>query len=313
MKKCAKTTTNFIDPTTEVNKIEMAIMEELQRKRMSRTIDDAINEVASRPVFPTPDEMECERRERERKADDEEDIMRRHGGVFPESHYIKDVTLLVRAIDFAAVKHSTQRRKNKEASPYIEHPIRVMKILAECGIADIKTLIAGVLHDTVEDTKTTSHEISVHFGEEISKIVMEVTDDKSLPKVERKKEQIRHASSGEMSEEAVSVKLADKLANLQDITTDPPVKWSKEVVDGYVIWCQEVCEPMFGSNPLNCHLDSKLKLFFADRGVSSLTREERNIALETYYETLKPSSKGEVTQYVYPLKFYHRHLGNSSE
>jgi len=192
-----------------------------------------------------------------------------------------DINLLIKAIDFAAVKHSTQRRKNEAKSPYIEHPIRVMKILSDSGITDLNTLIAGVLHDTVEDTETTPQEIAKEFNPKISQIVMEVTDDKSLPKTARKQGQIDHASSGEMLPESKNVKLADKYANLQDITTDPPTVWSKEEIQGYLNWSYCVCRPMFGSNP---ELDQKLQQLFESHQITEKDSSER---LAKYYQFLE--------------------------
>src|SRR5580698_6340444 len=101
-----------------------------------------------------------------------------------------DTSLLLKAIDFSARKHSTQRRKDVAETPYINHPIEVAQVLTLAGILDVNTLIAAILHDTVEDTETTEQEIRDEFGDAIADIVMECTDDKSLPKAERKRLQI---------------------------------------------------------------------------------------------------------------------------
>ena len=99
---------------------------------------------------------------------------------------------IMRALSFAAAKHRDQRRKDVQASPYINHPIALASILAdEVGIIDPSVICAALLHDTIEDTETTADELVHHFGQEITSIVMEVTDDsKSLPKGERKQRQI---------------------------------------------------------------------------------------------------------------------------
>lgn len=68
--------------------------------------------------------------------------------------------LLLAAVQFAAVKHKDQRRKDEEASPYINHPVSVANLLASTGsVADIEVLTAAVLHDTIEDTETTPEEL----------------------------------------------------------------------------------------------------------------------------------------------------------
>ena len=95
---------------------------------------------------------------------------------------------LITAIAFAADKHRNQRRKDPEGSPYINHPIALANLLLnEAGIEDQRVLVAAVLHDTIEDTKTTEQELVRHFGKEVADIVLEVTDDKALPKAEHKR------------------------------------------------------------------------------------------------------------------------------
>jgi guanosine-3',5'-bis(diphosphate) 3'-pyrophosphohydrolase len=105
-----------------------------------------------------------------------------------------DIALLIRALEFAARKHRIQRRKDEDASPYINHPIALMKVLCvEAGIGDAGILSVAALHDTLEDTETTREELETEFGVEITMLVVEMTDDKSLPKAERKRLQIEHA------------------------------------------------------------------------------------------------------------------------
>jgi len=125
-------------------------------------------------------------------------------------------SLLIRAAAFAAHKHRDQRRKDAASSPYINHPLALADVLAnEGGIEDVDVLCAALLHDTIEDTETTAEELQRKFGSKITSIVLEVTDDKSLPKVERKRLQVEHARHA--SHEARLVKLADKICNLRDI------------------------------------------------------------------------------------------------
>ncbi|XP_076792711.1 guanosine-3',5'-bis(diphosphate) 3'-pyrophosphohydrolase MESH1 isoform X2 [Arvicanthis niloticus] len=128
---------------------------------------------------------------------------------------------LLEAADFAAQKHRQQRRKDPEGTPYINHPIGVARILThEAGITDIAVLQAALLHDTVEDTDTTLDEVELHFGAQVRRLVEEVTDDKTLPKLERKRQQVEqapHSSPG-----AKLVKLADKLYNLRDLNRCTP-------------------------------------------------------------------------------------------
>ncbi len=117
--------------------------------------------------------------------------------------------IYIKAVNFAAEKHRDQRRKNSTNSPYINHPVRVSHLLNSIGgITDIVPLVAALLHDTLEDTKTTFSELVDNFGKEIADVVKEVSDDKSLSKVLRKKLQVEH--SKDLSHNAKLVKLADK-------------------------------------------------------------------------------------------------------
>jgi GTP diphosphokinase / guanosine-3',5'-bis(diphosphate) 3'-diphosphatase len=119
-----------------------------------------------------------------------------------------DIGLVIRAVEFAAQKHRMQRRKDSG------------------GITEPVILAAAALHDTIEDTETTEKELRTMFGDEIASLVLEMTDDKSLPKAERKRLQIEHAQH--MSREAALVKLADKICNLRDVAANPPAEWGVE-------------------------------------------------------------------------------------
>ncbi|XP_053320706.1 guanosine-3',5'-bis(diphosphate) 3'-pyrophosphohydrolase MESH1 isoform X2 [Spea bombifrons] len=142
---------------------------------------------------------------------------------------IADVALILEATDFAAEKHRQQRRKDVDKTPYINHPIGVARILSrEAGITDTAVLQAALLHDTVEDTDTTFLEIEERFGLEVRRIVEEVTDDKTLPKMERK-------------------------------------RWTKERVQEYFQWASEVVKGLRGTNAV---LEKSLHQLFMDRGIA---------------------------------------------
>lgn len=156
--------------------------------------------------------------------------------------------LTMQTIAFAAAKHRNQRRKDAEASPYINHPIDVANILVnEGGIDDVTVLHAALLHDTVEDTETSPDELRELVGDDATSIVLEVTDDKSLDKKTRKRLQVEHASH--LSEGAKLVKLADKISNLRDVLAFPPPGWSREEKLAYFDWGAEVVDRLRGINP----------------------------------------------------------------
>ncbi|RZJ63050.1 MAG: bifunctional (p)ppGpp synthetase/guanosine-3',5'-bis(diphosphate) 3'-pyrophosphohydrolase [Acidovorax sp.] len=156
--------------------------------------------------------------------------------------------VLLKAVAFAADKHRTQRRKDADASPYINHPIALANVLAnEGGVTDVVVLSAAVLHDTIEDTNTTAEELTAIFGAKITATVLDVTDDKSLDKHDRKQRQIEHAPH--ISKEAKLVKLADKICNLRDILAAPPADWSPERKQGYFDWAAKVVAGVRGVHP----------------------------------------------------------------
>lgn len=197
-----------------------------------------------------------------------------------------DIVTLSKCYNFAAIKHRSQRRMDVEQTPYINHPIGMWSVqpyiysasqcayshtlhpgvahilTAEAGITDPIVVQAAILHDTVEDTDTSLAEIEQHFGADVRAIVAEVTDDKSLPKAERKRLQIEHAGSSSLR--AKFVKLADKVYNLRDLRRAPPVGWTPERCTEYFAWSRDVVAGLRGTNaPLERILDE----LFRDAGV----------------------------------------------
>jgi guanosine-3',5'-bis(diphosphate) 3'-pyrophosphohydrolase len=157
------------------------------------------------------------------------------------------INQFVSALAFSATKHRDQRRKDVEASPYINHPIALVDVLVnEGGILNWDVLCAALLHDTIEDTQTTADELIKAFGKNVASIVLEVTDDKALAKEERKLQQIAHAPHS--SHEAKLVKLADKICNLRDILASPPSGWGVKRKQEYFEWAAAVVAGIRGSN-----------------------------------------------------------------
>ncbi|GAK60986.1 metal-dependent phosphohydrolase, HD subdomain [Candidatus Vecturithrix granuli] len=162
---------------------------------------------------------------------------------------LQEISFLLKALQFAADKHQHQRRKNQAASPYINHLIEVAELLWEIGnVRDLDTIVAGILHDTIEDTDTSSEELESTFGPKIRRIIEEVTDDKRLPKEVRKQLQIERA--GEASWEARQIKLADKICNVNDLHDAPPTDWSLQRRIDYVDWAEHVVRGLRGTNAL---------------------------------------------------------------
>lgn len=186
------------------------------------------------------------------------------------------------AVNFAIVAHDGQRRKDKFAHPFIVHPIDVARILSKAGITDSDILIGAVLHDSIEDTKVTYEDIVEKFGQEVADYVQEVSDNKSLSKLERKKLQIEHAK--EISNGAKLIKLADKISNLTSLTISVPENWPSIWVTGYFAWAKQCTDNMRGiSGQLDNQLDELYATTLIDMDISKV--------LEEYYASIAPVNK----------------------
>lgn len=159
-----------------------------------------------------------------------------------------DLVRLARAADYAARQHIAQRRKGERAEPYINHLTEVAVLLAEAtGGSDVVLLMGGLLHDTLEDTDATYEDLEQRFGPDVAALVAEVTDDKSLPKEERKRKQIEKTPA--KSRRAKLLKLADKTSNLRGLVASPPTGWTEARLRDYVVWASDVVRSCRGLNP----------------------------------------------------------------
>ncbi len=160
---------------------------------------------------------------------------------------MSDLVLISRAADFAARRHVGTRRKGADKQPYVNHLAEVALLLATATDgSDAALIAAGWLHDTIEDTATSREELAAEFGEDIAKLVSEVTDDKSLPKAERKRLQIEHAPKA--SGRARMIKIADKTSNIRSLITSPPDDWERERLVDYLDWADQVVAGCRGVN-----------------------------------------------------------------
>lgn len=148
--------------------------------------------------------------------------------------------LVDRAEIFARKRHEGQTRKGAANEPYADHLAEVADFVTRHG-ADNITIAAAWLHDTVEDCDDTDFpELEGLFGEEVTEIVREMTDDKSLPKEKRKELQIEDAS--EKSPRAAVLKLGDKTSNVRGIGMSRPANWSLERCRAYLDWAEAVVD-----------------------------------------------------------------------
>lgn len=157
-----------------------------------------------------------------------------------------DVTRVMDATSFAARHHHGQLRKGAVGEPYIVHLLDVAGRLAAVHPEDDVLILAGLLHDTVEDTDVTDADLRARYGAAVADLVAEVTDDKALPKAERKRAQVAHVRHA--SDRAKRLKLADKASNLTSLAHMPP-DWTVERKRAYIDWALEVIDPVRGLDP----------------------------------------------------------------
>jgi (p)ppGpp synthase/HD superfamily hydrolase len=150
---------------------------------------------------------------------------------------------IMKAARTAAVWHVTQRRKGAAGEPYVNHLIEVADLVAGAGASE-DVICAALLHDAIEDQGITAAEIASLFGPDVAAMVCEVTDDKSLPKAERKALQIVHAPT--LSPGAKLIKLADKISNVRSVASSPPAHWPLQRRIDYIEWCRQVVAGLRG-------------------------------------------------------------------
>ncbi|MFO1112243.1 MAG: HD domain-containing protein [Bradyrhizobium sp.] len=173
---------------------------------------------------------------------------------------LNGVRLISEAADLAARRHNGMARKGRGSEPYINHLAEVARILADVSDgADAELVAAGWLHDAVEDTDTTGEELARKFGERVAALVVEVTDDMSLPKPQRRQKQIEDAPH--KSPDAKAIKIADKISNIRArIHADPSAEERADLID-YVDWATQVVAGCRGGNAaLDRLFDDTVKL-----------------------------------------------------
>jgi guanosine-3',5'-bis(diphosphate) 3'-pyrophosphohydrolase len=164
-----------------------------------------------------------------------------------------DIIQISRALDFAARKHVSQRRKGVAQEPYINHLAEVALLLAEATEGeDTGLVVAGLLHDCIEDQGVRAEDLVELFGKDVASLVEEVTDDKSLPKAERK--QLQVDDTPHRSDRAKMLKMADKTANLRALAVSPPREWEPERKREYFAWAKNV---VAGCRGVNAFLEAK--------------------------------------------------------
>jgi (p)ppGpp synthase/HD superfamily hydrolase len=168
--------------------------------------------------------------------------------------------LVSEAAEFAARRHSGAHRKGRGNEPFIHHLAEVANLLsAATGGADPELVAAGWLHDTIEDTATSRGDLAQRFGQRVAALVVEVTDDMSLPKHERRQRQI--ADAPKKSPGAKLIKIADKISNIRARILPQPNQEEREDLIDYVAWAEKVVGGCRGTNaPLDRTFAETVKL-----------------------------------------------------
>jgi len=166
---------------------------------------------------------------------------------------MNDIVRITRALDFAARKHVGHRRKGLAAEPYINHLAEVALLLAEATNGeDAELVMAGLLHDCIEDQGVKFEDLAELFGADVAGLVGDVTDDKSLEKAERKRLQVEHAPH--KSDRARMLKIADKISNLHSMSSSPPKEWDVKRKQQYFEWAKAV---VVGCRGVSASLEAK--------------------------------------------------------
>jgi (p)ppGpp synthase/HD superfamily hydrolase len=155
--------------------------------------------------------------------------------------------LVSEAADLAARRHNGMARKGRGSEPYINHLAEVANLLARVTDgADAELVAAGWLHDAIEDTPTTAEELIESFGARVAAIVVEVTDDMTLPKAERRARQVIDAPK--KSPDAKLIKIADKISNIRARILAEPSQDERDDLIDYVGWAEQVVAGCRGGN-----------------------------------------------------------------
>jgi GTP pyrophosphokinase len=157
--------------------------------------------------------------------------------VFKKTHRGVDIEPITRAYDVAHRQHMGQFRKSGE--PYITHPLAVALVLAEYGL-DRDTIVAGILHDTVEDTDLTLEQVENEFNPEVAALIDGVT---KLDRIRFESREVAQAATIRKMVVAMAqdvrvllIKLADRLHNLRTIDPLPPAKQQRIATESLEVY-----------------------------------------------------------------------------
>lgn len=164
------------------------------------------------------------------------------------------------ALVFAAERHNGQRRRDRAGSPHLKHVTQVVELLTRAGVTEPDTLVAACIHDVLRDTPADEAEVREHFGECVTDIVDELTEDPDMSRLDRREQLPRLVT--EYHGPARLIKLAEKISKLHDLAHESPIGWSRQRRRSYYDWVEEVTAPLKGDNEV---LDALLEEALANR------------------------------------------------
>lgn len=164
------------------------------------------------------------------------------------AHAPAALPLVMRAAQYAADRHKSQRRRGAAREPYVNHLLEVAALLATATDGNDPELVtAGLLHDLIEDQGVSLDEIARQFGVGVAALVLEVTTDKSLPEGERHRLQVAHAAR--KSPRARMLRMADLISNLRALRQSPPADWPIDRQREYFRRAHDVAAASRGMSP----------------------------------------------------------------
>ena len=156
--------------------------------------------------------------------------------------------------------HGNQLRK--DGSKFTDHLFDVYNILKENNIYNEEILISALLHDIIEDTSYSKADLLNDFGQNVYDYVLECTDNKLIPKFERKLLQI--AKVNFLKDESRLIKIADKMSNLKSILYTPPTNWNEFRLFGYISWTNEFINNIDIRNELENNLIKQYRKIYKE-------------------------------------------------
>jgi (p)ppGpp synthase/HD superfamily hydrolase len=159
-----------------------------------------------------------------------------------------ETAVILAALQFSVQKHLRQMSKESDNGTYLDQRIAVTDVLSRIGhVTDITILTAAILHYVFDDTQTLKLELDQHFGPKVRYLVQELSENKNSSEPNRMRVQLKRAST--LSFPAKNILLAEKICNMQSISSNNPADWSLERKCEYMTQLAQIATSCRGANP----------------------------------------------------------------